>query len=110
MGIEYGGEILMTTAEAAHYLEVGRTSVARYCEKGYLRRRKIPGDHRNFVTLDSLLRFRKSKNTMLREVSIKLERIEQRLDELARFVGFTDRPIRDDKIDEILSRHHPGIK
>lgn len=107
MGIEYGGELLLTVAEAANYLDVSKTSVARYFNRGLLKRRKVAGDHRTFVTLSSLMALRKSDSNTMKDLEAKVEALSIRVDELSSYVGLTNRRIEDDPVAEKIKKHHP---
>jgi len=110
MGIEYGGELLLTVAEAAHYLEVSKTSVGRYFNRGLLKRRKVAGDHRTFVTLSSLMALRKADSTKMKDLEAKVEALSIRVDELAKYVGFTNRRVEDDPVARKIRMHHPDLR
>jgi hypothetical protein len=110
MGIEYGGELLLTVAEAAGYLDVSKTSVGRYFNRGLLTRRRVAGDHRTFVTLSSLMALRKSDSNVMRDLEAKVEALSIRVDELSSYVGFVDRRLDDDPVAEKIRKHHPTLK
>ena len=109
MGIQHEGEILLTTAEVAGYLGVGTTTVARLCDRGVLIRRKVPDDFRLFVTLDSMLNYRKADKFTVRELAARLLSVEDRLNEiLATHAGVTYQDRGMGQIDELLIRNHPN--
>jgi hypothetical protein len=110
MGIEYGGELLLTVAEAAHYLGVSKTSVARYFNRGLLNRRKVVGDHRMFVTLSSLMALHKSDLNQVKDLAAKVASLEIRLDELSEYVGFLERRVEDDPVAKKIRKHHPQLR
>lgn len=108
MGIQHEGEILLTTAEVAKYLGVGTTTVARLCSRGSLARRKVPGDRKMYVTLDSILAYRKADKLTLKDLAARLIALEDKVNALLeeRAVDtYKDRGMG--QIDEILRKNHP---
>lgn len=110
MGIRHDSEILLTTQEVSKYLGVGLTTVARLCDRGALVRRKVPRDRRLFVTLESLLNYRKADKFTVKELAARLLAVEDKLNELMALRAETTYRDRDmGNIDEVIRRNHPEL-
>lgn len=95
---DHRGRDLVTTDEAAEILDVHRTTVLEYIKRGELQKVKVPGIRQWHVTVESIDDLKAVRGMSLRELSVRLLKLER-----------TVRKLVNDKIKDRPGIAHPTV-